>query len=523
MYTYIIIDDEDLIRKGTIKKLETLKDRLTCIGEAADGAEGIRLIDSLSPDIVILDMQMPGMDGMELLPYLSGHYPEMPLIVISGYRNFDYIKQAISSSALEYLLKPFSREAIKDVALKAIARIEDRSSMYDQIKTSEQEKEQAQYDYDIQIIKNLILGYQTDDTQLTSQKLSFISESHDLCLFAIEFSRTVQTSSVESILNEFGFKDLILYFQSPDSESMGLLLLFIPRQNNSRGSGAVEQVLEDLISQLDEPKTSVRIGVSAVHSTVSDLGAAYSEAVSALNRQLLCENAPNYYFYDGENTETLSVSWKKEDELLFRIEAGMESEVKELTAEMFAYYTTIPDCTLSDVKYHCYLLSDQCRKILDSYIHSPQSVKSSASMQNVVNHILSLKDLMDYYRQFFLNLTSMIKPNSVYAIDDVIQKIQIYIRRNYQKNLTQEYLSSLFYINRSYLSTLFKERTGEKFVDFLNHVRIEKSLELLTGTDKKMYQIARAVGYDNVKYFFRVFKKQMKMTPEEYRISGSDK
>lgn len=92
------------------------------------------------------------------------------------------------------------------------------------------------------------------------------------------------------------------------------------------------------------------------------------------------------------------------------------------------------------------------------------------------------------------------------------------MERNYQKDITQEYISYLFYINRSYLSTLFKARTGEKFVDYLNSIRIEKAKELLAGSQRKMYQVARAVGYDNVKYFFRVFKKKTGITPEQYRL-----
>ena len=92
MYSYVIIDDEELIRKGTVKKLEILKDQVQCIGEAANGKSGIQLIEQLHPDFVILDMQMPEMDGMELLPYLAEHYPDLQLIVISGYRDFDYIK-----------------------------------------------------------------------------------------------------------------------------------------------------------------------------------------------------------------------------------------------------------------------------------------------------------------------------------------------------------------------------------------------------------------------------------------------
>ena len=92
MYTYIVIDDESLIRKGTIKKLQPMEEQITCIGEADNGKAGIELIQEVHPDIVILDMQMPIMGGKELLPYLAENYPDMPLIVISGYRDFDYVK-----------------------------------------------------------------------------------------------------------------------------------------------------------------------------------------------------------------------------------------------------------------------------------------------------------------------------------------------------------------------------------------------------------------------------------------------
>ncbi len=128
MYTYIIIDDETLIRKGTIKKLERTAHEVDCIAEASEGAEGIALIEKLQPDFVILDMQMPGMNGTELLPYLAEHYPDMPLIVISGYRDFNYLKHAFSADAIDYLLKPFGHEAIGACVEKAIERLKNRPS-----------------------------------------------------------------------------------------------------------------------------------------------------------------------------------------------------------------------------------------------------------------------------------------------------------------------------------------------------------------------------------------------------------
>ena len=125
--------------------------------------------------------------------------------------------------------------------------------------------------------------------------------------------------------------------------------------------------------------------------------------------------------------------------------------------------------------------------------------------------------LKDYYLQFFLNIAEMLKSESIYAQGDLIENVQVYIRHNYQKYLTQEFVASLFYLNRSYLSTLFRKKTGMKFVDYLNEVRIEKAKELLCSSDRKMYQISKAVGYDNPKYFFRIFKKKTGCSPEQYR------
>ena len=522
MYTYIIIDDEELIRKGTIKKLSNLEQQIKCIAEASDGKEGIELIKQFHPDFVILDIQMPGMNGMELLPYLAKNYPHLPLIVISGYQNFDYIKQAISSNALEYILKPFSREAIQKVVLKAIKRLEDDSHIKNQIKISQQEKEQAQYDYDIHVLRTIILGYQEHGSNLSSKKLSYLLKNHSLCLLAISLSKPIHDKTISSMLHRLGFEDLILPFSIPNNDTLYLFLLFIPQNTAKSKNLAIQQFLNDIIPQITMIDPKIHIGISLIHDSIDSLNTCYSEAISALNQQYVIQDNSQRYFFIPQ-TSPIPITWNKEDELLFRIEAGITQEVQLLTDELFDYYHTIPNCTLLDVKYHCYKLSDLCRQLLDEYVGDAHNVKSSTSMQNVVNNIFSIEDLKTYYKQFFLNLTKMIEPDSIYAIEDTIKKVEIYIQRNYQKNLSQEFLSSLFYINRSYLSTLFKKRTGKKFVDYLNQIRISKSIELLTNTDKKMYQIARLVGYDNTKYFFRIFKKQIGITPEEYRTIHSNK
>lgn len=306
-------------------------------------------------------------------------------------------------------------------------------------------------------------------------------------------------------LFEHDFGNTVLYMASSVNQHLAFVLVFMPDSSTISNEQIAGRILDTLLPLLEERLLSVRIGISGSHNSLEQLGTAYEETTHALNQQQLNVHAPSCYYY-AEDTDSHPIDWKKEDEFLFRIEAGMESDVESLVHEFFSWCPEITDCTLADVKYYCYVLTEQCRKILNAYISITDTVKSSSSMLNVVSHIFTIRELEDYYLRFFLNLTTLLKPNSVYSIDDVIEKIKIYIQRNYQKNLTQEFISSLFYINRSYLSTLFKARTGQKFVDYLNDVRISKSQELLTQSDKKMYQVARSVGYDNVKYFFRIFK-----------------
>lgn len=516
MRTYIIIDDEPLIRKGTRKKLQAMEDRVTCIGEAGEGREGISLIEEKNPDFVILDMQMPGMNGTELLPYLAENYPELPMIVISGFRNFDYIKQAITSNAIDYLLKPFSKEAIQECVQQAIDRLDNNQTISRQITDSYEQKEAAYYEYDIQYLTNLILGYHTGDTSISSEKLKFVTNIHKLVLLTLFFDSQPSEFYIQEWLEECDFGNLVLQLSTPNTPHLIFLVLFIPNDSAVRIHNMLQQITDALLTRARHMDLSLLIGISHSHHELKELHTAFEETSAALNQQLL--NAPALCSYTYQkDTDPRTFIWNQEDEFLFRVEAGMADEVRELTIDLFRQFHSVPGFTLTDAKYYCYYLSNQCGNILNYYLNQ-NNPKTSNSIQNVVNHIFNLEELKEYYLQFFLNITEMLKPQSIYALDDIIEKIKVYIRHNFQKNLTQDFIASLFYLNRSYLSTLFKQKTGIKFVDYLNDIRIEKSKELLTGTAQKTYQISKAVGYDNPKYFFRIFKKKTGITPEQFRI-----
>lgn len=221
--------------------------------------------------------------------------------------------------------------------------------------------------------------------------------------------------------------------------------------------------------------------------------------------------------YFPEEHRIHMITWDKKEEFLFRIETGTADEVKELTNMLFQYICAKEGLTVGDLKQSLFAIQEDCVILLNQYMHSENIHEHSASTQRIMAYLFDIEDIRQYFLQFFLNINAMISPCNVYSMQGTIEQICLYLKRNYYKNISQELVASLFYMNRSYLSTLFKKSTGQKFVDYLNDIRIEKACHLLGTSNRKLFHIAKMVGYDNVKYFFRIFKKRKGVSPEQYR------
>lgn len=515
MHPFIIVDDEPLIRMGTLKKLEALNEKIHCVGEAGNGEQALELIERYHPAFVILDMEMPVMDGTRLLPFLAEHFPDMQLIVISGYKSFDYIKYAISANVIDYILKPFTEEQIQQTVLQALRRLEASESIDQKLRLSEEQKEMAYYEYDLQLIQNLILGYAVTDTALNSQKLSFLRHSSRIYLAAVRSSMPLDAFRLQEHVAELGFSEMALYLPHPTNTLLGFFVLCIPNDADFTPQSFYQKFVQDFMSHLHSYGSVSYWGISSACQTPEQLHGAYEKCRTALNTIPALQTSSQYYVWHSDTkNEIQEIHWDKKEEFLFRVEAGMTDAVFQLLQDLQDCCRAISSLTLADVKYHYHQLTEECMLILKHYV---SQTNPSQSMHNIVREIFSPEELHSYYRQFFGNLSEMLKPQSVYAVQDPIEQIQIYTRRNYQKNLTVEFLASLFYMNSSYLSHLFRKRTGVKYVSYLNSIRIEQAKKLLETTDRKLYQIAKAVGYENNKYFFRVFKKLEGITPEQYR------
>ncbi|WP_141503985.1 response regulator transcription factor [Paenibacillus luteus] len=515
MYSFIIVDDEPLIRKGLLKKIQSFGADLTFAGEADNGVDALDLIQKLDPDIIFTDMRMPEMDGKSLMKIVHQQYPNKKIIVISGHSDFDYMKEAISAKVISYLLKPFSREEIHRTLEQAIEAIELERSVKQEIVLKVAENEQISFHSDIQSLLHLIIGILQKD-KLPSFQSARLKEACGAASHLLLTLYAPDAITQETIDSQQDY----IYIPHSQSDKLAFILLSFPEESSEAAMlDHAKRTAEQLIRSVSVRRSSEGcVGISTVFHDFNALRQAHHETIAALDQRSLTDFG-RCYVYNKHSLIPDVMLWERTHELLFLIESGQSAKVKELVLDFFAFYIRQPAVSLAQLKEQSRDMIQEVKKILSVYLHTHADGSPSSSLESVLNISFDLDSIREYLLTVLMSTADLLKDSSVYTSDNVIDNIKTYIHKNFTKDLTLEKISSLFYLNPSYLSFLFKEKTKQNFTDYINQLRIEQAKALLKNTDDKVYKVAKQLGYDNPKYFFRVFKKMTGLTPEEFRKS----
>lgn len=514
MYTFIVVDDEPLIRKGLLKKLDTSEHSLQLLGEADNGADALELIESFRPDIVFTDMRMPEVDGKWLIRTVSERYPHIKLIVISGHTDFDYMQEAISAKVVQYLLKPFSRDEVQHALQQAIHTLEQERSLKQEVVQLTVETEQMRIDTDHQAFLHLVLN-----AHMPAKRPVFRSREFKAILDADHLVFMTMYSPEPYTAGQLPSFPQSLAIPHPQSEHLVFLLMY------DQGCAA-EQLRERSMEHAghilaEAAAAECCIGVSLPISDVNRIREAHHQTILALDQRSITDFG-KCYIYAEEPLPLTSLRWNRSHELLFFIESGNVSKVKEFVADFFAFFIRQPDALLAHLKEQCRDIVAETKRLLQRYLQSSGGIgtgngNASSSLEAVLDISFDIEAIRQYIDKVLSGTALLLQEYNPYRSDQVIDNVKQYMDLHYAKDLTLEWVSSLFYLNPSYLSFLFKEKHGENFTDYINRLRIEHAKHTLTSTDDKIYRIAKQLGYDNPKYFFRVFKKMTGLTPEEYR------
>ncbi len=526
MRQVIIVDDERWIRRGLIGAIPWDEMGLKLVGEAGDGQDAYDMVIERKPDLLFLDMRMPGLDGKQLLGMLKRDLPDLLTIVVSGYSDFEYTKEAIRFGAFDYLLKPVKKEDLVSVLEKALVKLEERDAIHRGKQTGLGEN----------WLWNALFYYE----QL------FRSE-HDMCIrpprnwldnpFALlvaipdQYSDHYATQQHVAWLQKKLTADRGFHFNGSWDFAItsamggtGEIVMTVASLSGALNSNDLYPFIAILQKQLrQQVNVSYSVGVNARVESVTTIQQAYKQAKQLLaGKKLGEEGAVLFPTPDPEQRSHLNkYPQHKEDVLLLTLQTGNEEATN---AEFDRFFAAISEdgMTVDHLQGCASLLIHSIERLLQAGHSSLEEVSGKGPLSyteliQVRNDAASVRAIFDRYVIPAVNAYYS-SPRANHG-EKIVREIQKLIEVQYAQPLSLQQIAESRFLNPDYLSRLFKKTTGHNFVDYLNDYRIAKSIEYLMYTNHKNYEIASKVGYEDYRYFSKIFKKKTGMTIGEFRSS----
>lgn len=533
-YKVVIVDDNPLICRALEKTIDWKKRDCQVVGTAENGSDALELISMHSPHIIISDIKMPGLDGLELITRVQEEIPGVQVIMITGYQEFEYAKRAISLGVLELVLKPIDNKKMEACIDKAVSRIQENLEYenYRQIK-----EENAHYRSRAkvsiaalrrQLLRDLIFQRKTreDISAQELQSLGMEGRAYSLVIGRVRSSDMEEVSRLNSFIAKemTELEDPERIIELVNRQDM-VFVIFADKEKSSRSirihlKNLLLLIQERLRSQMGE-KYRVCFSVSRVSGDIREAKCVYEQAFEELSGNFFLAKE-DLLFSSGspESVKTEVYSMVKDLDYFYQILENMPQ--REVDAEIDSIVQRLTENAMGDsFKIKC-LLSEICITLLRHYGENVMKTDGERDVGRVlddINHLMDVTQAKEYLRSLVAQIQKeweesrkMTNPLAVQALD--------YMRSNYEKNLTLSILAEELSVNASYLSRLLKKETGSNFVDILAGIRISRAKQLLLEKGSRVTEVGSAVGYADYAYFYQVFKRMEGISPSEYKKKG---
>ena len=515
MYKAIIADDEKIIRIG-LKSIIDWEELGFEIQEVfSDGEEIIEYLEYAMPDVILTDIKMANVSGIDVVKYVSEHKLPCKVILISGFHEFELAVQAIKYGAENYLLKPVDPEELQSVFTTLRKKLDEEKTVREVSNQERENMEEMRSILEVQFLEELMLGAVKGQEYITS-RFRIIYPQLDIhkagCfVFDIkieDFDHFIQNVWEYSYdLFEESLKNLLKVYESDywfrmiykNQNTMRMLALQCDGQYPKNTQGEVVTYVEAILREVEEVfslRTSYEI--QGIYRNIFEL-----EQHRGIGQDLT-ETGTDFQKIQLNEQIHLMVS---------NVVTGNGSKARQLCHGILeGMREYVPERRNREIEI---IFAEVCKAL--SGVNPPlhQLLKSYIREQD----ILALPDhdaacefcdrLFDYIR-----MMSGKRENSA---DNLVEQAKKYIRDNIYQDVSREEVARKLYICPSYLSKLFLKETGETYLTCVNRMKIDKAIELLKNPANKSYQIGEMLGYATPKYFVRLFKAQTGMTPNEYR------
>lgn len=505
MYSYIVVDDEVFIRKGIIKKINSIRNGgYTCVGEAANGKQALELVREKHPDILITDMQMRTMTGVQLLDELRDELSHLAIIIISGYQNWEYLSKAIEKQVVGYLLKPFSVEEMAKLLEKAAAQIEYR-------KRIDLLESEAALRNETMIADECFSILSKEKTESgKASLLKYVHEQDFLQLVTVVTEDCFYYKELQDITGNIFDEEMYYLIKDPGNEHFFYLFFHVGQEKKAKFMEKQKELFAEILSRETEEKCFVL--ASGIHNT-EHYDRLFFESERMLRRVSLCKKRMKLLFDEGDPVLYMEILDKEELNEMISTLKYHPDRAPEIMTVLFSKLN-VRQHNLGDI-YH----------YLNKIISNINLYVSNLGLETEnIMHVFLKKYVLEYGLESiersicgYVNLLMMSLQQQYSPKEYMLIAMKEYIDRRYDQKITLQMLADEFYISYAYCGSLIKDYFHMSFNQYLTKVRIAHAKILLEQTDQPVEVIAAKVGYSNPKYFFKIFREEEGKTPISYK------
>lgn len=528
-YSVLIVDDDKRIRSGLTKHINWNELGFSPPQQAANAQEALAVFSRCKVDVLITDIRMPGVSGLDLCKKVSACYPKTVILILTGFSDFEYAKQAIQYGVKEYLTKPTDLVQLQNVLKRVHEKLEADRKHIEQKKDMENRYNQTVQLLLTQFWTDLSYGAIKNKATLTKflQENSISFPFSLFSIMAVHISCPASggcydshqllhllKSTIKMTLNDF---QMIYYTYEIDSQDVNIILNF---DDLSVLHAAAEQLRTSchMLMRLD-----ITLAVSSTTTELDGISNCYNQV-----RELLAGagNTAGIFFFESSGTlsgEELSYAIddeflkEAEKQLLSYIASGEVQKSVNLVRHLFSRFPS----TRSGLDFARDLFIKLLFALEQYLCNFNLGMKDILGKQFFPLHqaqqLGCVQDLEQWIENFVVRIIQYLESSKTSYTFKFVEQVKTYIETHYMEDITLFSAAEAVHLSPSYVSKIFKKNTNLNFVEYLTAVRINKAKELLCDINIKIYEVGSLVGYKSIKHFSQVFKSQTGMTPTEYR------
>jgi len=520
MYKLLIADDEQFFRDSVKSVIEKNFNHVIVVGTAKSGREAIEKAETIKPDIILMDIMMPGINGIDAIREIKSRLRDVVFIILTAYDKFDFVREAIKLEVMDYLLKPADQETIIQAVKKSVEIINNNRE-----KRKKELELKEKLERVIPILENgffysMLFFYDQSREIENYRDLLELNEEGGYVL-TIKLGETINEYKSAQMLYQY-FRDVLKskYKCIIGPFMHNRIFVFIPgnvKKNMAatrQEAVSIAEYIYDLLSKKADVKISIGIGRTY---PLKDVIKSYDEALKAIN--VISESGIMHIMdVPAESTSKSEHTYEKEKLLLDRMASG-DTEVCMQTFEqiydsLFKEYATsfqIIKRKLLELMVLISHLGYTYRIDDEEYFKKGDYIEDFLKIEDPMELKSCCKKRIEYVSQSIKSIREKRINNRL-----IIKAIE-YIKKNYKNKITLEEVANELNISPHYFSKLFKDEVGETFIDYLTSLRIQKSKELLAENQLSGKEICFEIGYGDPNYFSRNFKRIVGITPTEYK------